>query len=48
MVECTWLQLVLVGQFEFLEWNADNHPRHMKFVGLREDKKAKAGRREGG
>ena len=41
MAECQWLEPVLVGQFEFLEWTADNHLRHSKFVGLREDKKAK-------
>lgn len=40
MAECQWLQPVLVGQFEFLEWTADNHLRHSKFIGLREDKKA--------
>jgi bifunctional non-homologous end joining protein LigD len=37
MAEC---EPVLVGQFEFLEWTADNHSRHSKFIGLREDKKA--------
>ena len=40
MAECQWLKPELVGQFEFLEWTADNHLRHSKFVGLREDKKA--------
>ncbi len=39
MAECQWLTPELVGQFEFLEWTADNHLRHSKFVGLREDKK---------
>jgi bifunctional non-homologous end joining protein LigD len=39
MAECQWLKPVLVGQFEFLEWTGDNHLRHSKFVGLREDKK---------
>ena len=29
-----WLRPVLVGQFEFLEWTADNHLLHSKFVGL--------------
>jgi bifunctional non-homologous end joining protein LigD len=38
MAECVWLKPVLVGQFEFLEWTADNHLRHSKFVALREDK----------
>ncbi|HVH58461.1 MAG TPA: non-homologous end-joining DNA ligase [Vicinamibacterales bacterium] len=46
MAQCQWLKPVLVGQFEFLEWTADNHLRHSKFVGLREDKKAKAVVRE--
>jgi bifunctional non-homologous end joining protein LigD len=46
MAECVWLQPVLVGQFEFLEWTGDNHLRHSKFVGLREDKKATDVRRE--
>ena len=41
MAECVWLKPVLVGQFEFLEWTGDNHLRHSKFVGLREDKSAK-------
>jgi DNA ligase D-like protein (predicted ligase) len=41
MAECQWLKPVLVGQFEFLEWTGDNHLRHSKFVGLREDKKAR-------
>ena len=40
MADCQWLKPVLVGQFEFLEWTADNHLRHSKFVGLREDKHA--------
>jgi DNA ligase D-like protein (predicted ligase) len=41
MAECQWLRPVLVGQFEFLEWTADNHLRHSTFIGLREDKNAK-------
>jgi DNA ligase D-like protein (predicted ligase) len=46
MAECVWLTPVLVAQIEFLEWTGDNHLRHSKFVGLREDKKAKDVRRE--
>ncbi|MEO5894932.1 MAG: non-homologous end-joining DNA ligase [Vicinamibacterales bacterium] len=38
MAECQWLKPVLVGQFEFLEWTGENHLRHSKFIGLREDK----------
>jgi bifunctional non-homologous end joining protein LigD len=41
MAECRWLEPELVGQFEYLEWTGDNHLRHSKFVGLREDKKAR-------
>jgi bifunctional non-homologous end joining protein LigD len=41
MAEVQWLRPVLVGQFEFLEWTADNHLRHSKFIGLREDKPAR-------
>jgi DNA ligase D-like protein (predicted ligase) len=46
MAECQWLKPVLVGQFEFLEWTGENHLRHSKFIGLREDKKATDVRRE--
>jgi len=38
MAECRWLKPVLVGQFEFLEWTADDHLRHTRFVALRDDK----------
>ena len=33
-------EAVLVAQIEFLEWTGDDHLRHSRFVGLREDKKA--------
>jgi bifunctional non-homologous end joining protein LigD len=46
MAEVQWLKPVLVGQFEFLEWTADNHLRHSRFVGLRDDKRAADVRRE--
>src|ERR1700678_540615 len=46
MVECRWLKPVTVAQFEFVEWTPENHLRHSKFVGLREDKKASAVVRE--
>ena len=46
MAECRWLRPVLVGQFEFLEWTADNHLRHARFVALRDDKPARSVRRE--
>ena len=48
MKECRWLKPVLVGQFEFVEWTPDDHLRHSRFVGLREDKKAKDVVRESG
>jgi len=47
MRECKWLTPVLVGQFEFLEWTPDDHLRHARFLGLREDKRARDVGREG-
>ena len=41
MAECQWLKPVLVAQVEFVEWTADDHLRHSRFVGLREDKPAR-------
>ena len=41
MNNCVWLKPELVAQIEFTEWTPDNHLRHSKFVGLREDKAAK-------
>jgi bifunctional non-homologous end joining protein LigD len=46
MADCRWLKPVLVGQVEFLEWTEDNHLRHTRFVGLRDDKRARDVRRE--
>ncbi len=46
MADCRWLKPVLVGQFEFVEWTADNHLRHTKFVALRDDKRASEVTRE--
>jgi len=46
MAECRWLKPVLVGQFEFLEWTADDHLRHTRFVALRDDKDPKQVMRE--
>jgi bifunctional non-homologous end joining protein LigD len=45
--DCRQLKPELVGQFEFVEWTPDDHLRHTKFVGLREDKKATDVKREG-
>jgi bifunctional non-homologous end joining protein LigD len=41
MADCRWLKPLLVAQFEYVEWTPDNHLRHSKFVGLREDRKAR-------
>jgi len=38
MAECVWVRPVLVANCEFLEWTDSNHVRHIKFVGLRNDK----------
>lgn len=46
MKECRWLKPALVGQFEFVEWTPDDHLRHARFVGIRNDKKAHTVRRE--
>ena len=46
MNDCRWLKPVLVAQIEFLEWTGENHLRHTKFIGLRDDKAAKDVRRE--
>jgi bifunctional non-homologous end joining protein LigD len=46
MTECRWLRPVLVAQFEFVEWTADDHLRHSRFMALRDDRKAKDVRRE--
>jgi bifunctional non-homologous end joining protein LigD len=47
MAECRWIRPLLVAQFEFVEWTPDNHLRHSRFMGLREDKKAHDVGREG-
>jgi ATP-dependent DNA ligase len=38
MKRCRWLKPQLVAVIEFLEWTLDNHLRHPKFVGLRDDR----------
>lgn len=40
MKECRWVKPKLVGQFEFLEWTGKDHLRHVKYVGMRDDKLA--------
>jgi bifunctional non-homologous end joining protein LigD len=37
MAECRWLRPRLVARVEFVEWTADRHLRHAKFVALRSD-----------
>jgi bifunctional non-homologous end joining protein LigD len=46
MADCRWLKPELVGQFEFVEWTPEDHLRHSRFIGLREDKNAAAVARE--
>lgn len=46
MKDCRWLKPELVAQFEFREWTPDDHLRHSRFVGLREDQKAPDVKRE--
>jgi bifunctional non-homologous end joining protein LigD len=36
MADCRWLTPTLVAQFEFVEWTADGHLRHVHFVRLRD------------
>jgi bifunctional non-homologous end joining protein LigD len=45
MADCRWLKPVLVADVEFVEWTGDNHLRHTRFMGLREDKRAQDVRR---
>jgi ATP-dependent DNA ligase len=47
MDECRWLKPKLVAQFEFVEWTADAHLRHSRFIALRDDKRATDVVREG-
>lgn len=46
MADCRWVKPVLVAQIEFVEWTGENHLRHAKFIALRDDKSARAVRRE--
>jgi ATP-dependent DNA ligase len=45
MKECRRLKPQLVGQFEHVEWTTDDHLRHSRFIGLREDRNAREVRR---
>ena len=42
MKNCRWLKPELVAQIEFAEWTPDGHLRQSKFMGLRDDKDARA------
>lgn len=46
MKKCRWLKPELVAQIEFTEWTGDNHLRHARFAGLRDDKDPREVRRE--
>ena len=41
MKNCVCLKQELVAQIGFTEWTPDGHLRHSKFVGFREDKRAR-------
>ena len=41
MKKIEWLRPKLVAHIEFTEWTKGNHLRHSRFVGLRNDKKAR-------
>jgi DNA ligase D-like protein (predicted ligase) len=47
MKNCVWLKPELVAQIEFTESTPDAHPRHSRFVGLRDDKDSRHVVREG-
>jgi bifunctional non-homologous end joining protein LigD len=44
--KCVWLKPWLVVQVSFVEWTENDHLRHAKFLGTRDDKKPTAVRRE--
>jgi bifunctional non-homologous end joining protein LigD len=46
MRECVWVRPEAVGRFEFLEWTDSSHVRHIRFMGLRDDKDPKTVVRE--
>jgi bifunctional non-homologous end joining protein LigD len=46
MPHCCWLTPSLVGVFEFVEWTPYNQLRHVRFVGLPEDKRPRDVKRE--
>ncbi len=48
MKECIWVRPELVARFDFLEWTGSHHVRHIKFIGMREDKDPRKVTRESG
>ena len=38
MKKCVWVRPELVARIEYLEWTDEDHLRHAKFAGLRDDK----------
>jgi bifunctional non-homologous end joining protein LigD len=38
---CRWVNPMLVGRFEYVEWTPENHLRHSRFLGLREGAEAR-------
>ena len=46
MKECIWLKPELVAEIEFVDWTEQDHLRHSKFVGLRNDKAAREVQKE--
>jgi bifunctional non-homologous end joining protein LigD len=46
MNKCRWLKPKLVAWVEFLEWTSENRLRHPRFVGLRDDRRAREVTRE--
>jgi DNA ligase D-like protein (predicted ligase) len=46
MPKIQWVRPELVAQIEFTEWTKGNHLRHSRFIALRDDKDARAVRKE--
>ena len=46
MPKIQWLRPKLVAQIEFTEWTKGNHLRHSRFIALRDDKDARAVKKE--
>jgi ATP-dependent DNA ligase len=36
MKECVWVRPELVAEIEVVEWTAEGHLRHARFIGIRE------------